>query len=212
MPSVPQTCSAGEVLCLGTIPQTCGADGKWVTGPPCPFACRGGCVNKFTAASAGRGAPTNGEGVAEFTRNGTTFYSERGGLFGARGFNVAVLDPATGAMLEPVKTFDPWTSPLSGNAFKDLAAYLEAIEPGRLVLIATCDDAGLAEANSCDKVKGGQAKKAVAAIERLGSKEIGNYCYRGAWSFIALTGRGALAEKLSTGAKITAEAFLPAAP
>jgi hypothetical protein len=210
-PAMVPPCTVGEVVCLGRLPQICGADGKWINGELCAFACQGGCVNKFSAVSAGRGAPTNAEGVAEFARNGMTFYSERGGLFGARGFNVAILDPATGATIEPVKNFDPWDSILSGNAFKAMAAYLDAIEPGRLVMIATCDDAGIAKVNSCEKVDSEPARAVLASLQRLGSRQIVDACYRGAWAFAAITGQGrALAEKVSPGQKIVADFVLPA--
>jgi hypothetical protein len=212
-PAAPSTCTLGQVVCVGRMPQICGADGKWVNGAPCAYACQGGCVNRFAAISAGRGAPTDGEGVAEFARNAMTFYSQRGGLFGARGFNVVIVDPASGATLEPVKNFDPWNSPLSGNALKALVSYLDAIEPGRLVMIATCDDAGITKLNSCDKDDSEPVKNAIAALQRLGSTQITDLCFRGAWSFAAITGQGrALAEKVSAGAKISAEVVLPAAP
>jgi hypothetical protein len=212
-PTTPATCTVGEVVCLGRMPQMCGADGKWVNGELCTYACEGGCVNKFAAVSAGRGAPTNGDGVAEFSRNAVTFYSERGGLFGARGFNVVVLDPTTGATIEPVKNFDAWDSPLTGNSLKAMAAYLDAIQAGRLVMIAACDDAGIARPNSCDKFDSEPVKEVITALQKLGSKQIVDYCFRGAWSFAAITGQGrALAEKVSTGAKVAAEVVLPAAP
>jgi hypothetical protein len=211
-PAMGTPCTVGEVVCLGRLPQICGADGKWINGEMCPYACQGGCVNKFSVVSAGRGAPTNPDGVTEFSRNAMTFYSERGGLFGARGFNVVVLDPATGNTIEPVKNFDT-SSLFGGNALKAMTAYLDAIEPGRLVMIGTCDDAGIAKGNSCEKVDSDPVKAAVVSLQRLGSTQIVDYCDRGAWSFAAITGQGrALAEKISPGAKIAAEFVLPAGP
>jgi hypothetical protein len=212
--SPPAACTPGETFCLGKIPQMCGIDGKWITGSECPYACEGGCVNKFTAVSAGRGSPTNNDGLAEFTRNGMAFFSKKGGLLGgARGFGITVLDPKSGATLEPVRTFDPWDSVLSGNALKAMAEYLEALEPDRLVLIAVCDDAGITKGDTCDKSPGAPTQKVIEVLERMGSREIANYCSRGAWSFATITGQGrALAEKLSTGAKVTSEVILPALP
>jgi hypothetical protein len=210
-PSAP--CSVGQVVCLGRMPQICGADGKWVTGEACPYACQGGCVNKFSAVSAGRGAPTDEEGVTEFARNAVTFFAKKGGLLGARGFNVVVLDPGTGATIEPVKNFDPWVSPISGNALKELVAYLDALEPNRLVMIATCDDPGIAKIDSCEKLDSKPVTELVATLQRLGSTQIADLCFRGAWSFAAITGQGkALAEKVSPGPKIAAEFVLPAQP
>jgi hypothetical protein len=204
-------CAVGQVHCTGLVPQTCGADGTWLNGPPCAYACQGGCVNRFAAVSSGRGSPTNGEGLAEFARNTETFFSERGGLFGARGFNVAVMDPRTGATLEPVKNFDPWTTPLSGNALSAMADYLEALEPGRLVLIATCDDAGITRVDSCEQWDTAPVQRLLTTLRRLGSQQIDAYCFRGAWSLVTMSGSGpALAEKLSSGPKVTAEVMLPA--
>jgi hypothetical protein len=212
-PGPAAACTAGQVHCAGRVPQICAADGTWLSAPPCAYACQGGCVNRFAAVSSGRGSPTNEEGLAEFARNTETFFSERGGLFGARGFNVAVMDPGTGAAVEPVKNFDPWTTPLSGNALSAMADYLEAIEPGRLVLIATCDDAGITRLDSCDKWDTAPVQRLLTTLRRLGSEQIDAYCYRGAWSLVAISGQTrALAEKLSPGAKVTAEVVLPAMP
>jgi hypothetical protein len=209
----PAACSAGQVVCSGRIPQTCGADGRWVNGPACDYACQGGCVNRFSAVSSGRGSPTNEDGLAEFSRNDQTFFSARGGLLGARGFNVAVMDAASGTPVDDVKNFDPWTSPLSGSALNDLADYLEAIEPGRLVLIAACDDAGINRIGSCDKHDTAPVQRLLTTLRRLGSTQIDAYCYRGAWSLVTIIGQGqALSEKLSPGARITAEVMLPALP
>jgi hypothetical protein len=210
----PAACAPGETFCLGKIPQMCGVDGRWITGSECPYACEGGCVNRFMAVSAGRGSPTNNDGLAEFTRNGMAFFSKKGGLLGgARGFSVAVLDPKTGAALEPVRTFDPWDTVLSGNALKEMAEYLEALEPDRLVLMAICDDAGITKGDSCDKSPGAPTQKVIEVLQRMGSREIVNYCSRGAWSFATITGQGrALAEKVSSGAKVTSEVTLPALP
>jgi len=206
-------CTPGQVHCSGKVPQNCGADGAWVTGPACAYACQDGCVNRFAAVSSGHGSPTNADGVAEFARNSETFYSQRGGLLGARGFNVAVMDPATGQAMEPVRNFDPWVTPLTDNALGELADYLEALEPGRLLMIAVCDDAGLTQLNSCTRRHVPEVARVVQALERLGSREIGSYCFRGAWSFVTMTGqRGALAEKSSRGSKVTAEVMLPAEP
>jgi Interleukin-like EMT inducer len=206
-------CPVGQVHCSGKVPQICGADGTWLNAAPCAYACQGGCVNRFAAVSSGYGSPTNADGVAEFAVNTETFYSERGTLLGARGFNVAVLDPASGRRLEPVRNFDAWTSPLSGNALTSLADYLDALEPGRLVMIAVCDDAGMTPIDSCERSGSPPVRRLVETLQRMGSEKIATYCYRGAWSFVAITGQPrALAEKVSAGPKITAEVLLPAGP
>jgi hypothetical protein len=203
----------GAVHCSGKIPQVCGPDGRWVDGQACAYACQNGCVNRFSAISSGFGSPTDDAGRVAFGLNGETFFSEAGTLLGARGFNVAVLDPGSGRILEPVRNFDPWISPLSGHALEALADYLEALEPGLLVMIATCDDAGITPLNSCQQSGAPAVQRVVRTLEQMGSTQIGAYCSRGAWSFLTLTGqRRALAEKISTGSKVTAEALLPVAP
>ncbi len=210
----PSGCRTGQVVCTGKTPQICGPDGRWVADPPCPYACQGGgCVNRFTAVSSGLGSPTNADGVSEFAVNGETFYSQSGRLLGARGFNVAVLDPATGQRLEPVRNFDPWTSPLSGQALRELAEYLEALEPGRLVMISVCDDAGITAIDSCARHDSPAVERVIQTLTRMGSESITSYCYRGAWSFVSITGQPRpIAEKLSPGPKVTADVMLPAGP
>jgi hypothetical protein len=184
-----------------------------VEGPACAYACQNGCVNRFSAVSSGFGSPSDDAGRAAFAVNGETFFSEGGTLLGARGFNVAVLDAGSGRALEPVRNFDPWTSPLSGNALEALADYLESLEPGRLVMIATCDDAGLTPLHSCEISSAPAVERVVRILQQMGSEKIGTYCSRGAWSFMTLTGqRRALAERISAGSKVTAEVLLPVAP
>jgi hypothetical protein len=184
-----------------------------VSGPACAYACQNGCVNRFSAVSSGFGSPTDDSGRAAFGVNGETFFSRQGTLLGARGFNVAVLDPGSGRTLEPVRNFDPWVSPLTSSALESLAEYLEALEPGLLVMIATCDDAGITPLYSCELSSTPAVARVVRVLEQMGSEKIGSYCSRGAWSFLTITGQGrALAEKISTGPKVTAEALLPVAP
>jgi sulfatase modifying factor 1 len=37
----PQGCRPGEATCDGAVPKSCGADGLWVSGEACPYACTG---------------------------------------------------------------------------------------------------------------------------------------------------------------------------
>jgi hypothetical protein len=211
----PRDCAGGAVHCVGNTPQVCGADGRWVTQQACGYSCQEdrGCVNRFVAVSSGRGSPTDQDGRAEFAVNRETVFSERGGLLGARGFNVAVLDPAGGQQLEPVRNFDPWASPLTGRALDDLADYLAALEPGLLVMIAVSDDAGITGVDRCGPNDSAPVQRLVGELQRLGSNLIGGYCFRGAWSIIAVTGQHrALAEKISAGAKVSTEVLLPIGP
>ena len=56
---------------------------------------------------------------------------------GRRGYNVAVLDPRSGELLE-ARGFDTAANPYEADA---LAAYLSDIRPGRIVVLATKEDA-----------------------------------------------------------------------
>jgi hypothetical protein len=80
-------------------------------------------------------------------------------------------------------------------------------------MIAVSDDAGITAVDGCGPRDTAPVQQAVATLRRMGSALIDSYCYRGAWSFVALSGQpGALAEKLTRGAKITTEVLLPATP
>jgi hypothetical protein len=59
------------------------------------------------------------------------------GSAGRRGVNVTVIDPETGAVVEKVG-FDTTANEGESEA---LAAYLAAVEPGRIVLVASSGDA-----------------------------------------------------------------------
>ena len=214
-PSPPPSaaCVAGQVHCVGRTPQYCGADGKWVLGEACSYVCQDGCVNRFAAISSGRGSPTDNDGLAEFVVNNELIFSKPGGLFGARGFNVAVIDPASGQRREQVRNFDPWISPLTGRALNELADYLDALEPGQVVMIAVSDDAGITDVDGCGPRDVAPVQRVVATLRRMGSTLIDSYCFRGAWSFVAISGQpGEVAEKLTNGTKITTEVLLPATP
>ena len=57
---------------------------------------------------------------------------------GRRGYNVAVLDPASGRLLDK-RGFDTWANEYE---VASLAAFVEAIPPSRIVVVATYDAAG----------------------------------------------------------------------
>jgi hypothetical protein len=208
--SPPAVCAAGEVSCRGMTPMVCSAAGAWVDGPACEYACRGGCVNQFAATAVGWGSSSHDNGLAEFARNGTTFFSKPGGGGGGRGFDVAVVDPATGTLIESVRNFDYRMARGSDAVFRDLLQYLRGIPSGQLLMIVVCDDAGLFASGSCNQVEGQAVSDVLQFLKSLGSKEIGNTCFRSAWAFATITGQGRpLAEARSNGSEVTIEFDLP---
>jgi hypothetical protein len=72
-----------------------------------------------------------------------------------RGYNVVVIDPQSGRVLT-AKGFDTWANVYESQA---LAAFIDAIPAGRIVAVATQDDAGLF-----------LTTEAVAALGTLGAK------------------------------------------
>jgi hypothetical protein len=101
-----------------------------------------------------------------------------------RGLNVAVFDETQGTVLVG-GTFDLLADPSSADA---LAELIESLPDGRIVAIATCDEASfnLSEA----------AKKAGSAI---GSRLIGQLGFRGEWAIVGRKGAvgGVTVENLS---------------
>jgi hypothetical protein len=132
---------------------------------------------------------------ADFRRDGHTFYQRFGFGSGGRGFNVAIADPASGAILDAGRNFDTWAG---GAAAKQaLLDHLTAIPSGRLVMLAVADEAGITFANDrqCTPVTDATTLALVQRLQSLGSTRIDEYCWRGSWAMVAVTGTGvALAE------------------
>ena len=130
------------------------------------------------------------------------FYAAGGGAGGGRGFNVAVIDPASGALLQPVRNFDTWGSASSGEAMDAMVVYLNGVPNGALLLLAVADDAGLSTRSSSND-------RGIRAIEALGSLEIRNLGFRGAWCLVAIKGDGrALDERRTSGAEASVSVTL----
>jgi hypothetical protein len=184
------------VIVLALPAASCG--GSELSSPAAP--------SSAAAASATFGARSKGyvdvysQGYAQILKDGRILYAAGGGAGGGRGFNVAAIDMATGALLQPVRNFDTWGTAYSGEAASALAACLGALPTGALVIIAVGDDAGLSTASSANQ-------RVIAAIEALGSREIRSVGFRGAWCMIAVKGDGrALDERRTSGAEASVSA------
>lgn len=132
-----------------------------------------------------------------------------------RGINVAVIDPATGELQEPVRNFDTWAGSHAGtNAFCELDAFLEAVSDGMLLLLAAADDTGFSQnfpesAWCVARNDGSCAANARQQIQALGSTLIDDYCYRYSWAMAAIKGTGVIEETLSGTGEVDVEATLP---
>jgi hypothetical protein len=172
-----------------------------------------GVVSRGTSAPEYPGQ----NGVARFYDCGRPFYQMNGGGGGGRGFNVVALDPASGTPVRPATNYDTWLTRSAcaandpGAAMFGLVAYLNAVPAGSLVLLAVADDAGLNQDNSCAPFAASSCFQAgLAALQALGSQQIGNYCFRNSWALVAVKGQGQhIAEGLAAGSPVSLYSGLP---
>ena len=124
-------------------------------------------------------------------------------LNGARGFNVAVVDPATGALMGPVMNFDTYSAnPITGEPWLTMINYLNSVPTGALIMIAVGDDAGLTPniLQSCARRSGAWLEQGLQTLEALGSTQIRGYCFRDSWAMATVKGEGrARSEQLGKG-------------
>jgi len=123
------------------------------------------------------------------------FWGNGGGRTIGRGFTVAVVDPETHALVGPVETFDTFETRMSGGGeAARLAAFVDDIDDGMLVLAVIGDDAGLNEngvdAETCAFLEDDGTQQALDQFAQLGSTELRRYCYRASWAMVAYKGRG----------------------
>jgi uncharacterized protein (TIGR03437 family) len=123
--------------------------------------------------------------VLHFSEPVSQLYVRRGGGGGGRGFNVASIDPTTGEATD-IRNFDTWGR--ADAAQRELVAHLRAVPSGTLLLIATADEAGLTNANSCQKRVSQDVATTIRVLEELGSRRIGQYCFRSSWLMITTKG------------------------
>jgi hypothetical protein len=106
------------------------------------------------AVSRGAVVPGSPLGFAEFRRDGAQFYHRNGGGGGGRGFNIAVIDSVTGALVQPVQNFDTWFTRGTGTAMNAMINFLDGLPNNTLILVAVGDEAGLNQDRSCNHLSG----------------------------------------------------------
>ena len=161
--------------------------------PPAPTAVT------FRVVSRGHLADEYGfqYGVARFYQGGTLLYEKTGGGGGGRSFNIAAINPSTGALVQPITNFDVWYG--GPPAVAAMQSFVNGLPNGTLVLIAVADEAGLTvnHLQPCTPKPYQYVQDAYQLMEGLGSTQIRNYCYWGSWALAAVKGQGtALAEGL----------------
>ena len=151
---------------------------------------------------------------SQFLKDNVSFYRKSGGGGGGRGFNVAVVDPCTRELLQPVRNFDTWGSRDSGVDMNAQINFLKGLPNGVMILIAVGDEAGLTlfpEQGGCTHLPHSWVTEGFKALEELGSQQIRNYCYRGSWAMISIKGQAtALMEQLSNSGEVSVQISLSA--
>ncbi len=144
--------------------------------------------------------------IARFWENGAVMYQGTAAigvgpdLSGARGFNIAAIDPATGRLRNGIQRFDTWATRNNGADMNAMVAYLDSLPNGTIVLIAVGDEAGLNSfpPSGCTSLPYSWVTAARQRLQSLGSTQIQNYCYQNQWAMIAIKGQGVLSESLSS--------------
>jgi hypothetical protein len=147
-------------------------------------------------------------GVVWFFRDGAKLYSKQGCSTTGRGMHVAVFDPATGDLQQPIAHFDTWTS---RENFCSMNTLLDAVPNGMLILIGVADEAGLTQfpPNDCVVSTHTCRTQFVQRVMAMGSTKVGQYCYQGSWAFAAVKGEGvAREENVSTNGEVSARTTL----
>jgi hypothetical protein len=148
-----------------------------------------------TAQTDGLGE-VNGLGAAMLLRDGELLFWGNGGeQTDGRGFVAAVVDPATTELVGAVENFDTWeTRATGGTETARLVAFLDAVEPGMLVLLLVGDDAGVTDNGTqavlCDLLTDADTSRLLERLGELGSRRIRDYCYRASWAMAAYKGKG----------------------
>jgi hypothetical protein len=138
----------------------------------------------------------NGFGAAIVLRDEQVLFWGNGGeQTDGRGIVVAVVDPESGEPSGDVASFDTWETRFTGGTeTARLVAFLEAIEPGMLVLLVVGDDAGVTDNGTpevlCNQLEDADTLRLFELLEALGSQRIRDYCYRASWAMAAFQGKG----------------------
>jgi hypothetical protein len=103
-----------------------------------------------------------------------------------RGFNVVVVDPATGTV-SAIRNFDTWG--IGAPAMESLLEFLRSIATRQLVMVASADETGLYTGSiSSQRVR--------QFFQEAGSTLIGSYLWRDSWLFAYVVGRSPVVEKI----------------
>ena len=122
---------------------------------------------------------------AEFAVNGVAFYARGGGSGGGRGFNIAVVEPLKGSIVDSGKNFDTWAQgETAGDA---LSEYIDNLSDGLMLLLAVGDSAG------------NYGSKLLTTLKSLGATLADNIGWRHTWAMIAMKGTGVLDEVRTNG-------------
>lgn len=148
-------------------------------------------------------------GVAEFFLDGARFYSEEGCSTTGRGIHIAVFNPETGALQQPIAHFDTWRS---STGFCMASVLLDMLPNGMIVLIGVADEAGLTQwpPNDCIPTGSDCRTHFVRRVQAMGGWKVGQYCYWSSWAFAAVKGEGvAREENLLRNAEVSARVVVP---
>ncbi len=143
-----------------------------------------------------------GASSARFEIDDKVVFQRAGGLDGARGINVAVLDSNTGIRMSEVRSFDTWANSSGGYGgphtnFQLLINYLNSLPSGAVIALAIADEGGFIQDATGQPWPETIVEQAYLALEALGSTQIRNVGYEGGYAMIVVKGQGVLAEAFS---------------
>lgn len=174
-------------------------------------------LRRFRAVS--RGSATDFGYVWMFQDGAQLYYRTNTGnpSTTGRGFNIAVIDPATGQLQQAIRNFDTWNASHGEmtDAFCQMNAFLDAVPDGMLLLLSIADEAGLNQDFSpavfCNpRPDASCVNDSRTRLAALGSQQIAQYCYRDSWAMATIKGTGvALDEARSGSGEVDVEATLP---
>jgi len=208
----------GALVVSALAGMACGASTP--TSPTPTTTMRSPATIEFTVVSRGLPADPPRCGGVEFRKNGVTFHSGRGCIVGgARGWNVAAIDPGTGELREAVRNFDTWYE--GAAAATAMIEFLARQRHGDLLLIAVGDEAGMTVGRSsgcsynpppgstCCRPLGGEFERLTRTLEELGARDIRSLCYWNSYSLIAIRGERMVSERLARAAEAQATVRVP---
>jgi hypothetical protein len=143
--------------------------------------------------------------------DGAKIYSTIGGGGGGRGFNIAVIDPATGALQQAVQHFDSYATRNTGDALCAIDTFIDSVPNGMLLLMGVADEGGLNQfpPSGCQFLNNSCMTPFLQHLSALGSQQIASYCYWDSWAFAAVKGEGvARAEGRGNGVEAAARTTL----